>query len=764
MHPDQEATSLESAKGYETAEYLGLNNWGAANSAPQRGLNLNPLRRLIQRNFWLVFVPTLAAAGITLWVLAITPRSYSGSFQVLVEPTSSDGKLQLDASSSGGSNNDSEIDYLTLVQVLTSPSVLSGIVQKIDSKYPSVDYDFLIKNLVVERVEKNPAEQTKILKVTYESSDPQEILFVLNELATGYLKFGLEDRKTRIGGGVVFIEQQLPGLKRRVETLEGQLQVLQQQHKISDLESEGAELAQQARQVQSQQMETQRDLDAQKRLASNLQQQLNGATPTDVLKASSLSENPRYQTLLGQLKQVEAQIATESAQFEPEYPGLQTLQEQRKNLINLITQESRKLVGSSNVPQFQNSIQKTMSQQLIDSLNQSQLLEVRNQALIQANSAIDQQMRQFPEIKRRYNDLQAQLEIAQNTLKQLQLKRESLRVEAAQKEVPWRLLSKPNLLKDAQGQLIASSRKGLQKLLLGTLGGFLLGLGIAILREKRQDIFYSLEDLQEDLQWPLVGAFPLSARFPDHPSWKSTRNRQPQIAADLLQDGSSDLAKAAEGLYTNLRFLPIEPQAKSLVIASLSGKDGKTMATTHLAKAVASMGQRVLVVDANMMLPQVHTWLDVPNFEGLVEVLTKSIDPNQLIQRSPLQSNLFVLTAGQAKASSRKLMASQPMQHLMSQLHTLFDLVIYDTPPLQQYPDANLLALHADGLLMVVSIRKTRRSQVLKLLKKMQGARIPIMGIVANQVQGLQDANAPDTNEPFDPLEDEFEMFRVSPS
>jgi capsular exopolysaccharide synthesis family protein len=231
------------------------------------------------------------------------------------------------------------------------------------------------------------------------------------------------------------------------------------------------------------------------------------------------------------------------------------------------------------------------------------------------------------------------------------------------------------------------------------------------------------------------------------------------------QRNPASLTDAAEGLYTSLKFLSIEPAIRSLVIASSSPKDGKTTVAAHLAKASASMGQRVLVVDANMTLPQVHSWLDVPNFEGLVEVLTKSIDPNQLIQRSPLQSNLFVLPAGQVSQGSRKLLASQQMQHLMSQLHTMFDLVLYDTPPLQSQPDANFLALNADGMLLVVSVNQTRRAQFFRLLKKFhQGGRLPLLGVVANQVKVQEFRRSTESEDEFGDFEDEFEMFRIPSS
>ncbi len=765
MHSDNEALALHGVKDYEASEYLGLEG-ESTSASTKRGLNFNPLRRLVQRNLLLILLPTLTAAGVTAAIVKLSPQSYTGSFQVLVEPMTSEGLLtQPSALTSESSPSAIGVDYSTLIRVLTSPSVLNDIIEKVKDQYPSADYNRFIKALEVSRVETNPAEKTKIIDVSYEDADPQQILFTLNELASGYLKFGLEDRKKEIGGGVTFIEQQLPSLQKRVDTLERQTQALLQQHNISDFESEGAELATQAREIESQKQEAERNLAAQKNLYNNLQSQL-GQTPQEVLRVSSLSENPRYQALLSQLKELEARIAIESAQFQPEFPALQDLQEQRLNLMALLKQESQQLVGSSSVPQFQNSIQKSLSQQMIDTLNETQVLETRSAALTQAAAEIAQKTQQFPAIRRQYNDLQAQLEVARNTLKQLQLRRESLRVESAQKEVPWRLLSKPQLLKDEDGNLITSSRKGLQKLILGTLGGFLFGVGCAILREKRKDVFFSPEDLQEDVKVPVLGVFPfVEGGEQQRPPALLGLPETPEMLARTLP--MAPLTMAAEGLYTNLRFLPLEPTVRSLVIASLGAKDGKTTVVTELAKAAASMGQRVLVVDTNMVMPQLHSRLEVPNFEGLIEVMTKGLDPNQYIQRSPYHHNLFVLTAGQVTTGSHKLVASQQMQHLMEQLHTMYDLVLYDTPQIQSYSDANFLALHVDGLLMVVSVGKTLRSRFLKVMKSMQNGRLPLLGLVANRANVKDSAPSdptPEANSLERADEDEFDIFKVPAS
>ena len=119
------------------------------------------------------------------------------------------------------------------------------------------------------------------------------------------------------------------------------------------------------------------------------------------------------------------------------------------------------------------------------------------------------------------------------------------------------------------------------------------------------------------------------------------------------------------------------------------------------------MGQRVLLVDTNLNFPKLHTQFELPNFEGLSDILHQNLDPHQLIQRSPYHENLSVLTAGQITSQASKVLAGHQMQFLMEQLNDMYEFVIYDSAHLQGHSDANFLAANADGLLMVVGVGKT---------------------------------------------------------
>lgn len=708
----------------------------------KRGLNLRPVLRTIRRNVLLITGVTTIVGVTALYSGLLSPPSqvYKGDFRLLVEPITSEAKFTDPSvlSRDGGVSTTNTVDYPTLLQVLQSPGLMSKIAKQIQARYPDVNYDSLSTDLVVQRIGTNLTDATKLIEVRYQGEDPKKVQFVLEEFAKGYLKYSLEDRKTRIGEGVKFIEDQLPRLQQQVDTLEGQLQALQQRYKLSAPASEGAQLSEQLREIQAQKLQAQREMQELNMLYANLQKQLE-LTPNEAIAASTISEDPNYQELVKQLKQVESQIAVESARFNEENPVIQTLREKQKNLSLLLNQETRRIVGQDipstvgkpQVPAFQNSVRQELIKQMVATANQAQVLKVRDRAITQVEALLNQQVQQFPAITRRYNDLQRRLDIATKTLNQLLIQRETLRVEAAQKEVPWEVVSAPRIPRDATGNPIPVADGSAQKTLLMTaIAGLVLGLGAAVLKDKYRNIFYTSEDIQDAIQLPVLGVIPVDKIAKQFPNFSAAVGSIEETEASYCDP--SPFLQGFNSLYTSIRFLASDPPVRSLVVSSAEPGDGKTTIALHLATTAAVMGQRVLLVDANLRLPQLHTRLGLPNLQGLSNLLSQNLDPLALIQRSPLKDNLFVLTSGQLLPESHTLLASTRMQHLMEQFQTAFDLVIYDTSHLVELPDANFLAAHTDGLLMVVGVRKTKCSVVMQVMNKLNTYRLPILGIVAN--------------------------------
>ncbi|MEO0373330.1 MAG: hypothetical protein AAF329_01645 [Cyanobacteria bacterium P01_A01_bin.17] len=594
MRTDPDETAVSLLRAYEQSEDLAFKHTAPFRGASKKSLRVGAISRFLRRNLLLILTTTLGVSGLVFYLVWRQPRQYEGEFQLLVEPLSAEGRLTNSAASAPQSQPGSaETDYATLIRLLKSPTVLNKIIGKIQARYADLDHNRLTGALNVERVE-DSSGKTKLIGVTYQDPDLQQINFVLEQLASGYIQYSKEERQTYLGEGISFISKKLPEARQNVASLEKQLQDLQQKYRITNPDTEGAGLAQQARDLEAQRLDIQRRLQAQKSLYANLQGQL-GLAPSEAIAASSLTENPRYQQLIGELKQVETEIAAQAATLTDDNPLMQDLRAKQANLKTLLSQETRNLASqnlagngsASNVPNFQGSLQRGLSQQLVETLNDIQVLEVQSQAAQQASEAVDKKLQQFPALQRRYNEIQRELGVATKALNQLLENQENLKVEDAQQQIPWQLAVNPGIRRDQNGNPLSLGQSRPAKLALGVLGGLLLGIGLSLLREKRQNVFHSTADLRDETQLPLLGALP----FSETASILETRE-----IGDLHNPSQSQqtLRRAAEALYAKLKFLNSEMPIQSLVVSSVTSRDGKTTAAMHLSQVAASMGQREL--------------------------------------------------------------------------------------------------------------------------------------------------------------------------
>ncbi|MEG4033883.1 polysaccharide biosynthesis tyrosine autokinase [Microcoleus sp. S36b_A4] len=745
MEREQDAHIVPISNQSRQVQQFSVDEGEDLSAQPQKGLNVKPLLRTFQRQALIIIgIISLVGAG-AVYQIKGGKKTYQGDFRMLVEPVTTEARIAdpsaLANRGEGGAvpNRDFfSLDYATQLEILKSPQMLSAIVKQVQKRYPKVTEKILEKELIVLRIGEDERTLTKILEVRFMENDTNLVEFVLQETKKKYLKYSLDERKTRIGEGVKFIEDQLPGLNKRVNSLKSELQVIQEKQKITNPQEQGAQLIQQVRTVETLELETQRLLQEQKTLYANLQKQLD-FTPNEAIAASALSEEPQYKELLTKVKEVEGQIAVETARFKSANPIVEALERKRANLVALLNQQTDRILGqnlvgtqaNSKVQNFQNSIRIGLIKQLVDTANQVEVLEARLQAITQTKNNLNRQATEFPTIARRYNELQQQLEVAARTRDQLLSQRETLRVQAAQSQVPWEIISEPRIPRDEKGNLIPVPSKAKNKLMMAVIGALVLGLGAAILIEKFRNIFYCADDVKDAVDAPLLGAIPLE---------KNARKLPPSIANAYAyiegKEGNKKIAaefiEAFDSLYTNIRFLSSNRTISSVAIGSATVGEGKSTVALNLAHVAALAGQRVLLVDANLHSPSLHLLLELPNVKGLSNLLDHKNEPNEIIQRSHLADNLFVLTAGLPNPGTARRLASSQMQYLMEELQAKFDLVIYDTPPLVDSKDTNFLAARTDGILMVVAIQQVPFSVVKKVFSQLENFGIPCLGTVAN--------------------------------
>ncbi len=693
----------------------------------------------------------MAASAITLsaiagsyiiWNAKKTIPSFDGAFRVLIEPVTAEGRLaKLSLLAQTGTNTGaSEVsklgiessdlaDYETQMRVLTSPKLMAPVVQELKARYPEINYATIIENLEISRVsyEKDGKKQgTKILEIKYRNTDQQKIQFVLEKLASAYLKYSLQERLTSLNQGINFIDAQLPDLQKRVDGLQTQLQKLRQQYTLNQPDTTGKSLTEQAQHLKSERVEIQAQLAQTQASYTVRQRQLQEGNLISVL-ASEPNKPQTYENLIGQLQRVDAEMALQSSQFREDSPPILDLREKQQNLRLLLAQEAQKSLDN-----LAGSIQE---------------LQARDRSLAQAESEINEKIRVFPYVWRRYTDLDRELQVATDSLRQFLSKKEALKLDASQREIPWEIIAPPELMRDKTGNAVpTSAQQTKRQLALAAILSILMGIGIGFVVEILHTVFHTPEEIRAATKLRLLGVIPFAKEL------KKLDKRTQRLAPARLGQAGSQMAlpayalvqdeqttafsEAFRSLYTNIRLLSARKPIHSLVIGSAVPGDGKTSVAIHLAQTAASIGQRVLLVDADLRRPQLHSRLGLPNVQGLNEMITTDLSLNDAIQQSPVEGNLFIMTSGQVTSDPIKLLSSAKMQYLMEQFQAFFDLVIYDTPPLLGLADGNILAANTDGTLLVVGLEKTDRSLLTKSLDGLKISGASVVGVVANGIKG----------------------------
>lgn len=196
-----------------------------------------------------------------------------------------------------------------------------------------------------------------------------------------------------------------------------------------------------------------------------------------------------------------------------------------------------------------------------------------------------------------------------------------------------------------------------------------------------------------------------------------------------LTKPESTAAEAYRTLRTSLHFAALEAPIKTLLIAAPDSAEASADALANLAVVCAQIDQRVIAVDANLRVPQLHRAFGVDLGLGLGEALQQTDLPRPALRSTSVPS-LRVLTAGSAKIVASDAIASARMGALLQGLKQDADLVLINAAPSTRFSDAALLASTCDAAVLIASANKTRRDALEHARDAMQQARARLLGVV----------------------------------
>ena len=155
---------------------------------------------------------------------------------------------------------------------------------------------------------------------------------------------------------------------------------------------------------------------------------------------------------------------------------------------------------------------------------------------------------------------------------------------------------------------------------------------------------------------------------------------------EALRQPRSAIAESYRALRTNVEFASIDEPIRTLLVTSASESEGKSVTAANLAIVFAQNGRRVLLIDADLRRPGIHTLFSASNVNGLTTVLRGKLETEAVSQPTG-QENLSILTTGPLPPNPAELLGSQRMRSLVTKLEGSYDLLILDSSPIHSVTD-----------------------------------------------------------------------------
>jgi succinoglycan biosynthesis transport protein ExoP len=436
--------------------------------------------------------------------------------------------------------------------------------------------------------------------------------------------------------------------------------------------------------------------------------------PSLVVNLNPLARR-QTQELQAQIDDLQAQVTAMRSQYTAANPKMQRAEAALK-----AKQDEFKQLESQPYTQATANIE---YQTLHNDADQERATATRAEATISSlKNQIAQQETQnktLPEAQKKYTNLAEDLASAQENQKIADANAAAML--ESNKLVNQGLIS---LSSPAIGALPDASGPSLGALLIyGAILSLIIGIGIALGLDYLDNSVQTIPDAER-----LLG-MPVSAVIPEMPSGDPRR-----MTRLTVSDPLSPIAESYRLLRTDLLFTAEEKPFQSLMAATAKPGQGATTTICNLAVALANVGKRVILIDADLRRPKLHDFFSVSNEKGLTSVLNGDCELEEALKVTDID-NLLVLPSGPLPLNPAELLASQKMRALHERLKPHTDFVLVDTPSAIAFSDSSILASYLDAVMIVVRAQETPRGSEVQLKNLLAKARANVVGVVLNGVK-----------------------------
>ena len=669
------------------------NDWEAEFSYTQL------LNTVFKRRIWFLTV-FLGVLSITALATLMSKATYRSQMQLLVEPNYSNKELLQDGKNiTNPSTSKQNIDYATQLNLMRSSQFISRALDLLKRQYPDIELKHIEKNLNLIQVVEDKTT-TKIFQAEYVDNDPVKTQKVLLALQQVYQDYNLQQENSRLIEGLALLDRQLPSAKQSLSEAQGSLETFRSEEHLINPEQKAEALAANLDSIQAERLSVETQYQETQALYQILKQQLNLA-PDKAIIYSRLGESQSYQSLLAELQAAEIEIAEQRLTFSDNTVQVQKLLEKRQTLITLLEEKTKQILGDNLAQKIHGEDFLTQAElganeqgvmaRLVQTHTELISLETRQKSLAKAQQDLQKQLDRFSSLIARYDNLEPEVEIQRDSIKQLLEKRQELSLELARGGYKWQIVEAPNL-----GEKISPNPK--KNLLLGGVLGLFLGAIAVFIREVTDDTIHTTADLVDSIAFSLLGVTPElpSSQLKNSPDQLLLDNlginktKSPLIKIGNLKNSLAlkpplvEIVKclpyreAIDLIYQKIQL--VSPFAiKSILVTSPHAGEGKSTVVLSLALSAARLHKKVVVIDTNLRRPTLHKQLNLDNDYGLSTILSNPETSVRLKRLSLANSHIDILTAGPESPDPVNLLSSQRMKQLMEWLEENYDLVLLDS-------------------------------------------------------------------------------------
>lgn len=565
-------------------------------------------------------------------------------------------------------------------------------------------------SLTVKRV-----PNSTLLDVTFESTDPQLAARVLNAHIENFIERNFRSRYEATTQASSWLGDQLNELKIRVEKSEDARIAYERQNQIWTIDDKQSITTQRLGEINKELTEAQSE-----RMKKEALYQLAQAGSLDSLP--EVRESDLLQDLFKKRTDAYTQYTAALNQYGPNFPRVQRLEEQLKEFDTLIDTEKKNIVTS-----IENAYRAARQRELL------------------LQEALDQQKGETNQMAERlvqYNILKREAEANKSLYEGLLTKLKEAGIASGLRSSNIRVVDAAMI--PSSPARPAKARNIALALLVGLVGG----IGLALLREYMDNTVKTPDDIEMLARLPSLAVVPAftgpNGRGRRHRLLRGAATNGQETRVELVshQLPKSHISEAFRALRTALLLSQADHSPQVILVTSPLPREGKTTTAANLAVTLARLGDKTLLMDADLRKPGIGRALALGDgkYAGLSSYLAGVSSLDLVTIPHPVIENLAAIPTGPLPPNPADLLSSRKITEAIAELRTKYKFIVIDSPPIMAATDAVILSVLADGVLLVVRSGDTPKGAFTRSRDLLASVKCRLLGVVLNAV----DSHAPD--------------------